>query len=108
MCTYHAHTMQCGWATHVILASPCYLVTPPEQAHERLGDAAMQNDQPERAKEEYGDARLLLLGLRDAGRLDKSDRRPALLCRHRALLYTPTWSLPTRVTSYEIRLHSTF
>ena len=41
--------MQCGWATHVILASPCYLVTPPEQAHERLGDAAMQNDQPERA-----------------------------------------------------------
>ena len=59
------------------------------EAHERLGDAAMQanpnpnpnlqmqanpnpnpslqNDQPERAKEEYGDARLLLLGLRDAG-----------------------------------------
>ena len=47
------------------------------EAHERLGDAAMQNDQPERAKEEYGDARLLLLGLRDAGRLDKSDRRLA-------------------------------
>ena len=88
--------MQSGWAAHATRGyiTPCYLVITPEQAHERLGDAAMQNDQPERAKEEYGDARLLLLGLRDAGRLDKSDRRPALLCRHRALLYTPTWSLP--------------
>ena len=47
------------------------------EAHERLGDAAMQNDQPERAREEYADARLLLLGLRDAGQLDKSDRRLA-------------------------------
>ena len=47
------------------------------EAHERLGDAAMQNEQPERAKEEYADARLLLLGLRDAGQLDKSDRRLA-------------------------------
>lgn len=50
---------------------------PRAEAHERLGDAAMQNDQAQRAKEEYADARLLLVSLRDAGRLDKDDRRLA-------------------------------
>lgn len=47
------------------------------QAHERLGDAALQNEQPERALHEYGEARLLLGGLRDAGALPQHDRRVA-------------------------------
>ena len=50
---------------------------PRAEAHERLGDAAMQNEQPERAKEEYADARLLLHALRDAGALPPDDRRLA-------------------------------
>ena len=50
---------------------------PRAEAHERLGDAAMQNEQPERAKEEYADARLLLHGLRDGGALPPDDRRLA-------------------------------
>ena len=36
------------------------------EAHERLGDAALQNEQPERAIEEYGEARRLLLELKEA------------------------------------------
>ena len=46
--------------------------------------------------QEYGDARLLLLGLRDAGQLDKADRRHGRHCalherRFLTLLsYSPT------------------
>ena len=47
------------------------------EAHERLGDAALQNEQPERAIEEYGEARRLLLELKEAGSLGSDDRRLA-------------------------------
>jgi tetratricopeptide (TPR) repeat protein len=47
------------------------------EAHERLGDAALQNQQPERALAEYGEAHRLLVGLKDAAELPADDRRMA-------------------------------
>ena len=47
------------------------------EAHERLGDVALQNEQPERALEEYGEARRLLMSLKDAGEIQADDRRLA-------------------------------
>lgn len=47
------------------------------EAHERLGDAALQNDQPERALEEYTETRRLLIELKDAAVLTADDRRLA-------------------------------
>lgn len=47
------------------------------EAHERLGDASLQNEQPERALQEYGAARALLQQLRDGGELSADDRRLA-------------------------------
>ena len=47
------------------------------QAHERRGDAALQNDQPERALEEYTEAKRLLNALQEAGALLPTDRRLA-------------------------------
>ncbi len=47
------------------------------EAHERLGDCALQNDQPERALEEYTLARTRLHALQRSGRLAADDRRLA-------------------------------
>ena len=47
------------------------------EARERLGDVALQNEQPERALEEYTEARRLLVSLREAGALPAHDRRLA-------------------------------
>ena len=47
------------------------------EAHERLGDCALQNEQPERALEEYTLARTRLHALQRAGRLASDDRRLA-------------------------------
>ena len=47
------------------------------EAHERLGDASLQNEQAERALHEYGEARALLGGLREAGTLAADARRLA-------------------------------
>jgi hypothetical protein len=47
------------------------------EAHERLGDCALQNEQPERALEEYTLARTRLQVLQRAGRLAADDRRLA-------------------------------
>ena len=47
------------------------------EAHERLGDCALQNDQPERALEEYTQARSLLGALQQSGSLPTEDRRLA-------------------------------
>ena len=47
------------------------------EAHERLGDAALQNEQPERALAEYTEAQRVLLEERSAGRLQADDRRLA-------------------------------
>ena len=47
------------------------------EAHERLGDCALQNEQPERALAEYGEARALLLAMKEAGGLAADARRLA-------------------------------
>ena len=47
------------------------------QARERLGDVALQNEQPERALEEYTEARRRLVSMREAGTLPAHDRRLA-------------------------------
>lgn len=47
------------------------------EAHERLGDAALQNEQPERALQEYTAARALLTSLVHSGSLPKHHRRVA-------------------------------
>ena len=45
------------------------------EAHERLGDCANQNEQPERALEEYSQARDILGQLRESSELQAEDRR---------------------------------
>jgi len=47
------------------------------EAHERLADAALLNEQAPRALEEYSEARRLLHRLRDAGKLPQEDRHLA-------------------------------
>ena len=47
------------------------------EARERLGDAALLNEQAERAIEEYSAARKILSELLEAGRLQRDDRRLA-------------------------------